>query len=105
MCVEGSASIAFASNHVSHQDLIDALGSDSTFAAVNTSLTPCAMTSRAASTLSLPLRALRAALCHARQISRACFLSRVFVERKTRLLVRVSGFQIENAQNQYGLPG
>src|SRR5215471_10795858 len=64
-------------------------------AAVNTSLTPCAITSRAASTLSLPLRALRAALCHARQISSACFLSRVFVERNTRLLVRVSGFQIE----------
>jgi hypothetical protein len=32
------------------------------------------------------------------------FLSRVFVERKTRLLVSVSGFQIENAQNEYGLP-
>src|SRR5947208_7203864 len=105
MCVEGSASIAFASNHVSHHDLMEALGSDSMLAAVNTSLTPCAITSRAASTLSLPLRALSAALCHARQISSACFLSRVFVERNTRLLVRVSGFQIENAQNQKGLPG
>src|SRR6266487_5731809 len=95
----------FASSHVSHHVLMDALGNDSTLAAVNTSLTPCAITSRAASTVSLPLRALSAALCHARQISSACFLSRVFVERKTRLLVRVSGFQIENAQNQYGLPG
>jgi len=84
---------------------MDALGSDSTFAAVNTSLTPCAIISRAASTLSLPLRALSAALCYARQICSACFLSRVFVERKTRLLVRVSGLKIENAQNQYGLPG
>jgi len=71
----------FRFRHVSHRDLTDALGSDSTFAAVNTSLTPCAMTSRAASTLSLPFRALSAALCHARQISRACFLSRVFVYR------------------------
>jgi len=53
----------------------------------------------------LPLRALSVALCHARHISSACFLSLVFVERKTRLLVRVSGFQIEKAQNQYGLPG
>src|SRR5215467_565189 len=97
--------MALAAVHVSHHDLVDALGSDSTLAAVNTSLTPCAMTSRAASTLSLPLRALSAALCHARQISRACFLSRVFVDRKTRLLVKVSGFHIENAQNQYGLPG
>src|SRR5437773_3885246 len=95
----------FASSHVSHHDLMEALGSDSTFAAVNTSLTPCAMTSRAASALSLPFRALSAALCHARQISRACFLSRVFVYRNTRLLVRVSGCQIENAQNQDGLPG
>src|SRR5580704_2121719 len=95
----------FACSHVSHQDLMEALGNDSTLAAVNTSLTPCAITSRAASTLSLPLRALSAALCHARHISRACFLSRVFVERKTRLLVKVSGFQIENAQNQKGLPG
>jgi hypothetical protein len=84
---------------------MDALGSDSMLAAVNTSLTPCAITSRAASTLSLPLRALSAALCQVRQISSACFLSFVFVKRKTRLLVRVSGFQIENAQNQYGLPG
>src|SRR4029450_9713224 len=97
--------MALAAVHVSHHDLMDALGSDSTLAAVNTSLTPCAITSRAASTLSLPLRALSAALCHARQISSACFLSRVFVERNTRLLVRVSGFQIEKAQNQYGLPG
>src|SRR5215475_14848477 len=105
MCVEGSASIAFASNHVSHQDLIEAFGSDSTLAAVNTSLTPCAITSRAESTLSVPLRALSAALCHTRHISSACLLSLVFVERKTRLLVRVSGFQIEKAQNQYGLPG
>src|SRR6266487_5333475 len=105
MCVEGSASIAFASNHVSHQDLIEALGSDSTFAAVKTSLTPCAITSRAASTLSLPLRARSSALCHARQISSACFLLLVFVERKTRLLVCVSGVKIENAQNQNGLPG
>src|SRR5262249_25252576 len=95
----------FASSHVSHQDLMDALGNDSMLAAVNTSLTPCAMTSRSASTVSFPFRALSAALCHARQISRACFLSLVFVERNTRLLVRVSGFQIENAQNQYGLPG
>src|SRR5512132_1942003 len=105
MCVEGSASIAFASNHVSHHDLIEAFGSDSTLAAVNTSLTPCAITSRAASTLSLPLRALSAALCHARHISSACFLSLVFVERKTRLLRFVWGFKIENAQNQYGLLG
>src|SRR6059058_4967386 len=95
----------FASSHVSHHNLMDALGSDSTLAAVNTSLTPCAITSRAASTLSLPLRAFSVALCHARQISSACFLSRVFVERKTRLLVRVSGLKIENAQNQKGLPG
>src|ERR1700745_2166020 len=95
----------FASSHVSHHDLIEALGSDSMLAAVKTSLTPCAMTSRAAAPLSLPLRALSAALCHARQISSACFLSRVFVERKTRLLVRVSGLKVENAQNQYGLPG
>ena len=51
-------------------------------------------------TLSLALRAFSAALCHARQISFACFLSRIFVERKTRLLVRVSGLKIENAQNQ-----
>src|SRR5215475_7087274 len=87
--------IALASVHVSHHDLMDALGSDSIFAAVKTSLTPCAMTSRAASTLSLPLRALSAALCHARQISSACFRSLVFVDRKTRLLVWVSGFQIE----------
>src|SRR4029450_4858729 len=104
-CVDSSVSIALASVQVSHHDLIEALGSDSTFTAVNTSLTPCAMTSRAASTLNLPLRALSAALCHARQISSACFLSRVLVERNTRLLVRVSGFQIENAQNQCGLPG
>jgi hypothetical protein len=34
-------------------------------------------------------------LCHARQISFACFLSRIFVERKTRLLVLVSGLKIE----------
>src|SRR5437773_4697822 len=95
----------FASSHVSHHDLMEALGSDSTLAAVNTSLTPCAMTSRAASTLSLPLRALSAALCHARQISSACFLSPVFVERKTRLLRVSSGLKIENAQNQKGLPG
>src|SRR5438094_3712631 len=95
----------FASSHVSHHNLMDALVSDSTFAAVNTSLTPCAITSRAASTLSLPLRALSAALCHVRQISSACFLSRVFVERKTRLLLRVWESKIENAQNQYGLPG
>jgi hypothetical protein len=95
----------FASSYVSHHDLIEALGNDSTFAAVNTSLTPCAMTSRAAATLSLPLRALSVALCHARHISNACFLSLVFVERKTRLLVRVSGLKIENAQNQKGLPG
>src|SRR4029077_3650630 len=105
MCVDCSASIAFASNHVSHHDVIEAPGSDSMLVAVNTSLTPCAITSRAASTVSLPLRALIAALCHARQISSACLLSLVFVERKTRLLVRVSGFQIEKAQNQYGLPG
>src|SRR5262249_17844967 len=103
--VDSSFWIALASVHVSHHDLTDALGSDSTFAAVKTSLTPCAMTSRAALTLSLPLRALSAALCHARQISSACFLLRVLVERNTRLLVRVPGFQIENAQNQYGLPG
>ena len=99
------ASIALASVHVSHHDLMDAFGNDSTFAAVNTSLTPYAITSRAASTVSLPLRALSAALCHARQISSACFRSLVFVDRKTRLLVWVSGFQIENAQHQYGLPG
>src|SRR4029453_5017500 len=80
--------------HFSHHYLMDALGSDSMLAAVNTSLTPCAITSRAGSTRSLPLRAFSAALCHARQISSACFLSRVFVERNTRLLVRVSGFQI-----------
>jgi hypothetical protein len=53
----------------------------------------------------LPLRAFRAALCHARQIFFACFLSRIFVERKTRLPVRISGLNIENAQNQKGLPG
>jgi hypothetical protein len=63
------------------------------------------MMARALSSLSLPLRALSAALCQERQISNACFLSFVFVERKTRLLVKVSGFQIANAQNQYGLPG
>src|SRR5437899_11635705 len=95
----------FASSHVSHHDFMDALGNDSTLAAVKTSLTPCAITSRAASTLSLPLRALSAALCHARHISSACFLSLVFVERKTRLLARVSGLKIENAQNQKGLAG
>src|SRR6516165_2140933 len=100
MCVDSSVSIALASVHVSHHDLTEALGSDSMLAAVKTSLTPCAMTSRAASTLSFPLRALSAALCHARQISSACFLSLVLVERKTRLLLWVSGFQIENAQNQ-----
>src|SRR5262249_48836556 len=105
MCVDGSASIALACSQVSHHDRMEALGNDSMFETVKLSLTPCAMTSRAASTLSLPLRALSAALCHARQISNACFLSRVFVERKTRLLVSVSGLKIENAQNQYGLPG
>jgi hypothetical protein len=56
--VDSSVSIALASVHVSHHDLMDALGSDSMLAAVNTSRTPCAITSRAASTLSLPLRAL-----------------------------------------------
>ena len=65
---------------------MEALGNDSTLAAVNTSLTPRAITSRAASTLSLPERACNAALCHARQTSSACFRSLVFVERKTRLL-------------------
>src|SRR6266516_2548976 len=97
--------MAFASSHVSHHDLMECFSSDSTLATVKTSATPCAITSRAASTLSSPLRAFSAALCHARQISSACFLSRVFVERKTRLLVRVSGLKIENAQNQNGLPG
>ncbi len=53
----------FACSHVSHHALIDALGSDSTLAAVKTSLTPRAMTSRAASAVSLPLRASSAALC------------------------------------------
>jgi len=38
------------------------------------------------------------------KISGACFRSLVFVDRKTRLLVWVSGFRIENAQNRYGLP-
>src|SRR5262249_34417903 len=95
-----SASIDLACSQVSHHDLIDALGNDSALAAVKTSLTPRAITSRAASTLSLPLRALSAAFCHARQISSACLLSRVFVDRKTRLLLRVSGLKTENAQNQ-----
>jgi hypothetical protein len=84
--VDSSASIDFVSSHFSHHDLIVALSNDSMLATAKTSLTPCAITSRAASTLSLPLRALRAALCHARQISSACFLSFVFVDRKTRLL-------------------
>ena len=97
--------MAFACSHVSHHDLIEALGNDSALAAIRTSLTPCAMIARALSSFSLPLRAFSAALCHARQISSACFLSRVFVDRKTRLLVKVSGFQMEKAQNQYGLPG
>ena len=70
---------------------------------VNPSLTPCAYFPRYV-TLSLPLRAFCAALRHGRQISFACFLSRIFVERKTRLLVRISGLKIENAQNQKGLP-
>ena len=72
VCVDPSASIAFASSHVSHHAAIDALGSDSMLVAVNTSLTPRAITSRAASTLSLPLRASSEALCQARQISSAC---------------------------------
>src|SRR4029453_6890612 len=95
----------FACSQVSHHDLMEALGNDSTLAAVKTSLTPSAITSRAASILRFPLRAVSAALCHARQISSAFFLSRVFVERKTRLFARVSGLKIENAQNQNGLPG
>src|SRR5436190_8862935 len=99
-CVDSTVSTAFARSHDSHHDLTDALGNDSVLTAKRTSLTPCAMMARAESSFSRPLRALSAALCHARQISSACFLSRVFVERKTRLLVRVSGFQVENAQNQ-----
>src|SRR5882724_4093174 len=58
---------------------MDALGNDSALAANRTSLTPCAMMARALSSLSLPLRALSAALCHARQISSACFLSLFFL--------------------------
>src|SRR5262245_44771180 len=104
-CVDSSASMDFVSSHFSHHDLMVALSNDSMLAAVKTSLTPRAITSRAASTLSLPLRALSAALCHARQISSACFLSRVFVERNTRLLRLVWASKIEYAQNQYGLPG
>src|SRR5437899_12258431 len=95
----------FASSHVSHHDFMDALGSDSTFAAVNTSLTPCTITSRAASTLSLPLRALSAALCHARHISSAAFLSLACVERKTRRVALETGLRSRNAQNQIALPG
>src|SRR5215469_1870947 len=99
-CVDSSVSIDFVSSHFSHHSLMVALSNDSRLAAAKTSLTPCAITSRAASTLNLPLRAFNAALCHARQISSACFLSLVFVERKTRLLLRVSGLKTENAQNQ-----
>jgi hypothetical protein len=85
--------------------LTDALGNDSVLTAKRTSLTPCAMMARAESSFSRPLRALSAALCQARQISNACFLSFVFVDLNTRLLLSVCGSKIENAQNQYGLPG
>ena len=104
-CVDRSASIDFVSSHFSHHDWMVALSNDSTLAAVKTSLTPCAITSRAASALSLPLCALFAAFSHVRQIACACFLSLDFVERKTRFHLCVCKSKIENAQNQNGLPG
>jgi len=93
-CVDGSVSIDFVSAHVLHHCRTVALESVSALNAKKTSATPCAMISRAASALSLPLRALSAALCHARQISSACFLWGVLVERKTRLFSPDSGSRI-----------
>jgi hypothetical protein len=83
---------------------MDVFGNASAFDAKRISLTPCAMMARAPSSESVPLRALSAALCHALQISRACLLSRVLVDRNTRCHWFVSWSQILYAANQNGRP-
>jgi hypothetical protein len=91
-------------SHDWHHDLMDALGNDSAFVAKRTSETPSAIMARALSALSDPTRALRAAFCQVRAISRACRLLLVLVERKTRRQRFESASQIEYEQNQFGLP-
>src|ERR1022692_1515563 len=89
----------FLSSQVLHQSRTVAPGSASRFAAANTSATPAAITPRAFSGVSFPARPSFAARSHTRQISSACFLTPVLVDRNTRL---PSGSV--KAQNQNGRP-